>query len=85
MSQFQIFLTKQAIKDIETLTPQLKQKLKGILSNILSENPFLGKALLGELKGNYSYRLTLKDRVVYSIDLKQKIVFIKRGRTHYGD
>jgi len=37
-----------------------------------------------ELAGNYSIRLTLHDRAVYSIDEEKKIVYIKQARTHYG-
>ena len=85
MYKFEVKITKQAFKDIKKLNPKLKQKLKDILDEVLSKNPYLGKALLGELKGNYSYRLTLKDRIVYSIDKKQKVIYIKRARTHYSE
>ena len=84
MSKFEIRITKQAYKDIKTLLPKNKIKLKEILVNTLSIDPFVGKRLVGELKGNYSFRLNLKDRIVYSIDEKHKIIYIKRARTHYG-
>ncbi len=85
MPEYEIKITKQALKDIKRLTPKLKNKLKDILTEIISTNPYIGKALIGELKGNYSYRLTLKDRIIYSIDESKKIVYIKRARTHYGE
>jgi len=81
---YEIRITKQAFKDIKTMTPKLKNKLHNILTSVISENPFMGKALLGELSGNYSYRLNFRDRVVYSIDVKSKIIYLKRARTHYG-
>jgi Txe/YoeB family toxin of Txe-Axe toxin-antitoxin module len=36
------------------------------------------------MEKNYSLRLDLKDRIVYSIDEKNKIVHVKRAKTHYG-
>lgn len=85
MESYQIFFTKQAVKDIKFLTPKLKDKLKKILNGVITKEPYLGKKLLGELEGNYSYRLNIKDRIIYSIDKKQKRIYIKRARTHYGD
>jgi mRNA-degrading endonuclease RelE of RelBE toxin-antitoxin system len=85
MSGYEIRITRQAAKDIERLTPKLKQKLRIILVDILAVNPYEGKRLLGDLAGNYSYRLTYKDRIVYSIDEDERIVYVKRTRTHYGE
>jgi len=85
MSKYKIQITKLAIKDINTLTPKLKKKLKEIFTELLINNPYIGKRLLGDLDGNYSYRLNLKDRIIYSIDENKKIIYIKRARTHYGE
>ncbi len=85
MALYDIKITRLAVKDIKHLSPKLKNKLKNILTELICENPYIGKALVGELKGNYSYRLTLKDRIIYSVDENKKIVYIKRARTHYGD
>jgi addiction module RelE/StbE family toxin len=85
MPLYDIKITRHAVKDIKHLSPKLKNKLKNIITELISENPYIGKALVGELKGNYSYRLTLKDRIIYSVDENKKIVYIKRARTHYGD
>ena len=85
MKEFEIKITNQALKDIQKLSPKLREKLKDILIELLSKNLFLGNPLLGDLKGNYSYRLTLKDRIIYSIDEDKKIIYIKRARTHYGE
>lgn len=82
---YQILITHQAKKDIDKLTPKLKAKLRDILTEIISKNPFEGKKLIGDLAGNYSYRLSFKDRIVYSIDEAGGIVYIKRTRTHYGE
>ncbi len=76
-------ITRRAQKDIATLTPKLKKKLREILINRIAMNPFDGKKLVGDLRGCWSVRLTLKDRVVYSIDEENRIVHILRARTHY--
>lgn len=82
--RYEVRVTKQALKDISTLSPKLKKKLKSILLEVLSITPHEGKKLIGELAGNYSLRLTLHDRIVYSIDEERKIVYVKHARTHYG-
>jgi len=74
MGTFEIKITKQALKDIKTLTPKLKKKLKDIFEEVMANDPLKGKKLVGELAGNYSYRLNIKDRIVYSIDQENKIV-----------
>ncbi len=80
---FQVLITRRAQKDIATLTPKLKNKLRDILMNRIAINPFDGKKLVGDPKGCWSVRLTLKDRIVYSIDEDNHTVYILRGRTHY--
>ena len=80
---FQILITRRAQKDIATLTPKLRKKLREIVVNRIAVNPFDGKKLVGDLRDCWSVRLTLKDRVVYSIDEEKHIVFILRARTHY--
>lgn len=82
---YTIRITRQAKKDVDTLTPKLKQKLRAILENVIAHHPSEGKKLIGDLAGSYSYRLTYQDRIVYSIDEATKTVFIERARTHYGD
>ena len=81
--KFQIQITRPAAKDIATLTPKLKTKLRDILMNRIAVNPDDGKKLVGDLKGKYSVRLTLKDRIVYTIDEENSVVYILRARTHY--
>ena len=82
---YQILITRQAEKDIDLLTPKLRNKLQDILIHVISVNPYLGKKLHHNLKGNYSYRLSLKDRIIYPVDEGRKAVYIKRAKTHYGD
>ncbi|SKB15114.1 Similar to tr/Q5NZB9/Q5NZB9 [Planktothrix sp. PCC 11201] len=85
MADYQILFSKSAQKDIAQLTSQQKAKLKQILQDIISKNPYLGKSLKGQLEGLYSYRLNRKDRIVYEILETDKVVFIIRTKTHYGD
>ena len=44
-----------------------------------------GKKLLGDLAGSYSYRLTYKDRILYSLDKERRIIYIERAKTHDGE
>ena len=81
---YEILITRRAEKDIQTLSPKLREKLKDILAEVIARNPFEGKKLLGDLEGSYSYRLTYQDRIVYSINMAQRIVYLERARTHYG-
>ena len=83
--RYEIHFSRQAEKDIQKLTPKLKKKLMDILRNRLAVDPYSGKALIGELKGCYSVRLSYQDRVVYSIEDGKLMVYVIRARTHYGD
>jgi len=85
VNPYGIRFTKEAVKDFHTLTPKLQQKLKEILSQSIARDPHCGKRLVGDLAGFFSYRLTYKDRIVYSIDEPARTVFVHRARTHYGE
>ncbi len=85
MKPYEIRFTKEAVKDFRKLTPKLQQKLREILSETISKDPRCGKRLVGDLEGFFSYRLTYKDRIVYSVDDSSKTIFVHRTRTHYGD
>jgi len=84
MALHEIRLTKEALKDVKKLTPRLKAKLKDILQNQIAHEPHSGKKLIGQLKGFYSIRLDYQNRIVYSVDDDQHVVYIHRARTHYG-
>ena len=85
MNPYEIRFTREAAKDVKKLAPRLKKKLREILENNIAIDPFNGKKLIGDLKGFYSVRLTYQDRIVYSIDSKNHIVYVHRARTHYSD
>ena len=82
---YQIRFTKEAKKDIAKLTPKLKQKLQEIIQDKVSINPYGGKKLVGDLTGFFSLRLSYKDRIIYTIDQDQQIIYIHRAKTHYGE
>ena len=82
---YEIRFTRRAEKDVKKLTPQLRRKLYEILTEVIAADPFQGKKLVGDLSGSYSYRLTYKDRIVYSINAKNRVIYIERAATHYGE
>ncbi len=84
-SNYEIKITRKAEKDIKKLTPKLRQKLLDILTEVIAQDPFVGKKLIGDLEGSYSYRLTFQDRIVYFVDRQKKVVYVERARTHYGN
>ena len=85
MRAFAIRFTREAAKDVKTLSPRLKKKLREILLADVATAPFSGKKLVGDLSGFYSVRLTHKDRIVYSVDEATRTIYVHRARTHYGD
>ena len=85
MKAYEIRFTKEALKDVAKISSKLRIKLKAILLESISKAPYIGKRLVGDLQGFYAVRLTFKDRIVYSIDETENIVFIHRVRTHYGE
>jgi addiction module RelE/StbE family toxin len=84
MEPYEVRFTKEAVKDIQKLTPKLTEKLKDIVENLIAKDPQSGKKLVGQLKGFYSIRLSYQDRIVYSIDEDKRIIYIHRAKTHYG-
>ena len=78
-------MTRRAEKDLRKLTLSSKRKLHDVLTEVIAPNPFCGKKLVGDLSGSYAYRLSYKDRIVYSVDTTHKIVYVERAATHYGD
>lgn len=82
---YEIRFTKEAIKDINKLSPKLKKKLKEIALNHIAEEPRSGEKFIGDLTGFFSTRLSYKDRIVYSINEEENTVIIHRAKTHYAD
>ena len=82
---YEVRFTRRAEKDVKKLTPELRRKLYEILTEVIARDPFQGKKLVGDLTGSYSCRLTYKDRIVYSIDAKNRVIYIERAATHYEE
>ena len=82
---YEVRFTKEAKKDVDKLTLKLKKKLKSIIQDTLSISPYSGKKLVGDLTGFYSIRLSYQDRILYTIDDEQKLIYIHRTKTHYGE
>lgn len=55
---YEVHLAKEAKKDIAKLTPQLKQKLKAIIQDGISSNPYSGKKLFGDLTKDFDLSKT---------------------------
>ena len=82
---YEVRFTKEAKKDVDKLTLKLKKKLKSIIQDALSISPYSGKKLVGDLTGFYSIRLSYQDRILYTINDEQKLIYIHRTKTHYGE
>ena len=79
--------SKNAEKDKKLLKQAgLEEKAKKLLS-ILREDPFQNppsyEKLVGDLKGYYSRRINLQHRLVYKVDLEDKIVEARAMWTRY--
>jgi len=84
---YEVFLSKQANKDLKKLKEAgLIEKVKvllEILENDPYKNPPYFEKLLGKLEGAYSRRINVQYRLVYSVDDKEKMVYVERLWTHY--
>lgn len=85
MDRYQVKLTKQAEKDLAKLKQAgLASKAKKIIDKFCQApwNPPVEK-LVGDLKGAYSRRLTIKHRIVYKIDEEKHMIVILSMWAHY--
>lgn len=79
---FETRLSKEAIKSYDVADNKTVQRLNKVIENI-SKNPFFGphiRKLKGKLRGSYRYKLG-SIRIVYSVEQKDKIVWIEYIRT----
>lgn len=84
---FIIKFTKQASIDANYLKrSNLEDKAKRIIE-IIKLNPFSNpppfEKLVGDLRGMYSRRINIQHRIVYSVDLANRIVKVIRMWKHY--
>ena len=81
------FYTNQAKKDAKKLKGSPLAKKARELLDVISENPFADpppfEALIGDLKGAYSRRLNIQQRLVYQVCEEERVVKVIRLWTHY--
>jgi len=70
---YTVLLSRQAEKFYKKLKKNLKDRVREALIT-LQNQPHLGKALHGDLKGNYSIRIG-KIRIIYSVSEKDKTIY----------
>jgi Txe/YoeB family toxin of toxin-antitoxin system len=85
---FQVYFTKQALKDRKLIAQAgLEGRARALLA-VLAENPFQNpppyEKLVGDLSGYYSRRINLQHRLVYAVYPDQNAVKILRMWTHYA-
>jgi len=74
--KYQIVLPKRIEKKLNKIERKHYERILSVLE-ILSNNPYLGKKLKGELKDYYSYR-AWSYRIIYEVKDKELIVLIIR-------
>lgn len=73
---YTVLISKRAEKDIDALKKQEYKRVRAVLER-LCENPYVGKKLVGDLKGYYSIRVW-PYRIVYEIKKQKLIVLVLR-------
>jgi mRNA-degrading endonuclease RelE of RelBE toxin-antitoxin system len=66
-----IYLTKTFQKKFHKIPKDIQERVEEVLIEI-SKNPYAGKKLMGELEGEYSYRIG-RYRNIYFVDEQQNI------------
>ena len=86
---WRVLFTRQAQKDARKLaatTPALKAKAQRLLE-LLADDPFAQpppfEALVGDLRGAYSRRITIQHRLVYQVLSDEQVVKVLRMWSHY--
>ncbi|MDX8394950.1 MAG: Txe/YoeB family addiction module toxin [Mariprofundaceae bacterium] len=84
---WEVILSKQAVKDLKNIKQAgLGEKTKSLLKKI-QQDPLIipprYESLVGNLKGFYSRRINIQHRLVYSVDIDEKVIHVLRCWTHY--
>ena len=84
---WELYYTKQALKDAKKIGQSgLKKKAQSLLE-IISNNPYQNsppyEKLVGDLSGAYSRRINIQHRLVYQVLEKENAIKILRMWTHY--
>ena len=76
---YRLILSKKASKFLEDFSKSDRKLFGQFISalDVISEDPFIGKCLVGNLKGYLSYRV--RDyRIIYEIENKDISVYIEK-------
>ncbi len=71
---YRIKLAAQARKEFKVVKILYQEAIAAAFVE-MRENPFIGKPLMKELTGKYSYRIGMY-RIIYTINKKDKIIYI---------
>ncbi len=77
MENYKIQLSRQAEKAFEKIQHSdtaLSQRILAVF-DLLQHEPYLGKALSGELKGRFSYRIGVY-RIIYAVVKHQLVIYV---------
>ena len=79
---YTVKFSKQASKDKRKLKEAGLEERARELLDLLCEDPYKVpppyENLIGTLQGNFSRRINIQHRLVYSVDEEIKVVFVKR-------
>lgn len=74
---FELRFKKAVLKDLQTLPKDDQKRLLDALQEDLTVDPYQGRALTGEFKGLYRWRVG-QYRIVYEIQTSLSVVFVLR-------
>lgn len=74
MLMYQVILEKSAQKDLIKIDKRYRNRILKVIYS-LRESPFLGKPLLGELRGYHSLRVW-PYRIIYKIKKEKLMIFV---------
>ena len=77
MKNYKLELSRQADRELHRMASREIQIYRRVAYALdeLRTNPLIGKALKGQMKGRYSYRVG-SYRIIYAIERRQVIVYI---------
>lgn len=74
--EYRVIIPKKVQKDLDNIDKRYKERILAALT-VLAGNPYSGKGLEGEKKGQWSYRVW-PYRIIYEIYKQELIILIIR-------
>lgn len=71
----QVILHREAKKDLKKLESRFRDKVF-LMLYCLKSNPFVGEKMAGDFQGSYRIKIPPL-RIIYTPDLKNKIIWVK--------